>query len=110
MYKRFYGIPSLEENNISHGDYNSKYRTDENNTEIIEKVNLINGAIRNNNEIEFLYRKPGQDKSYQRRFKSYEIISVPHTHSNRETICVKGYCCERNAERVFALKEDEIFK
>jgi len=103
MCKRFYGI-QFEEANISHSEYNSKYNTDENYTIISKRLNLINDAIRNNNEIEFLYKKPDQSKYHQRRINPYEIISIPHTHSNGETICVKGYCFERNAERVFAIK------
>lgn len=35
----------------------------------------------------------------------YELVQIPHiTHPGEFTLCIKGYCYLRNAERRFALK------
>jgi hypothetical protein len=69
-----------------------------------ERVQVIEGAIADRRDIEFLYRKPTDSSKMKRRVTPHELIEMNHEHSDGMTLCLQGYCHSRHAIRVFALK------
>jgi len=81
-----------------------KYSSGDHKTAFSKRLSLINEAIRSGKEIEFLYKKP-EDKSFRKRtVKPSELKNAAHRDGINSTLCVRGYCYLRKAERVFALK------
>jgi len=77
-----------------------------NNTETAFSRRVINirYAIGNSKQIKFGYKKP-TDKEYRQRIVNpIELINIAHIRNSGSTLCVRGYCELRNAERTFALK------
>ena len=71
---------------------------------IQNKIEIINNAIYNNKYIEFYYKKKDDQEYMKRIIKPYYFKNVPHIHSSESTLCIKGLCFIRNADRTFALK------
>lgn len=64
----------------------------------------ISYAIENGKRIKFGYKKYSEKSYTQRTVQPYELINVEHQRDNGLTLCVRGYCELRKAERTFALK------
>ncbi|MBN8411129.1 WYL domain-containing protein [Halomonas litopenaei] len=61
-------------------------------------------AIDKNKKIQFGYRKT-TDKGYKQRIiRPVMLEKVDHDRDFGATLCVRGYCELRKAERIFALK------
>jgi len=69
-----------------------------------KRVSLIKKAIKENDKVEFYYRKPLDSKSQKRVVLPSELISIGHVHRSGQTLCMRGYCEVRSAERTFAIK------
>lgn len=69
-----------------------------------QRVQVIEGAISEGSDIEFLYRKPTDSASSKRRVTPLEIVEMEHERNEGRTLCLQGYCHKRKANRVFALK------
>jgi len=88
----------------NHGGRDFSGEFDNKETAFSKRVANIRYAIKNNNRIKFGYKKP-TDKGYkQRTVKPTELIDIVHVRDSGSTLCVRGYCELRNAERTFALK------
>lgn len=73
-------------------------------TAFSKRVANIRYAIKNGERIRFGYKKP-RDKSHkQRTVIPTELVNVDHVRDSGSTLCVRGHCELRKAERVFALK------
>jgi len=70
----------------------------------------IERAIKDGRTIRFLYKKPSDKYFKERTIFPKEIIEFNHTYQDGKTICVKGICDLRNAERNFALKRMKELK
>ena len=87
-----------------HGGRDFSGEFSHNETAFSKRVADINYAIKNRKKIKFVYRKP-TDKGYKQRIVHPEaLINVAHYHDSGSTLCVRGYCELRKAERTFALK------
>ena len=69
-----------------------------------EEVPVISSAIEQGRRIEFLYKKPKSTNYEIRTIKPIEFKNIPHTYGSRSTLCIKGFCEKRSANRNFALK------
>ena len=89
---------------MKHGgrDFSGEFSNSE--TAFSKRVANIRYAIKNGKRIKFGYKKP-RDKSHkQRTVIPTELVNVDHIRDSGSTLCVRGYCELRKAERVFALK------
>lgn len=69
------------------------------------KIDIINQAINKKIRIEFYYRKNNDQFPIKRIVKPYQFTKAFHKMNTGEfTLCVKGFCYLRKADRVFALK------
>ena len=78
-----------------------------------KKSNLqldIERAIKDGRKIKFLYKKPSDSYFKERTIFPKEITEFNHTYQDGKTICVKGICDLRKAERNFALKRMKELK
>lgn len=84
----------------------TKYKHVEDETESGYQTNVdrIRAAINESRRVEFLYRKPTDEHYKKRTVDPRSIISVDHEDGFGSTLCIKGYCHLRKAERVFAFK------
>ena len=73
-------------------------------TAFSKRVSNIRYAIENSNRINFGYKKPNEKSHKQRTIKPEELINLEHRRDSGSTLCVRGYCELRKAERTFALK------
>ncbi len=93
-------------NNLS----NSSNRHSENSHTYIEsdiysnEVSLITSAIKQRKMIEFLYQKSKTKSKETRRIKPIELNRISHSYGPDNTLCIKGLCEKRKANRNFALK------
>lgn len=88
----------------AHGgrDFSGEFKSSE--TAFSKRVSDIRYAINNGKRIQFSYKKP-TDKSYkQRTIRPAKLENVDHHRDTSATLCVRGYCELRKAERIFALK------
>lgn len=70
-----------------------------------KKIEIINYAITNKRKLIFLYKKKTDQVPIKRIITPYELVQIPHiSHPGEFTLCIRGYCYLRNAERKFALK------
>lgn len=63
----------------------------------------IRAAIDGGKRIEFLYRKPDEERFKKRVVRPVKLERISHQHASGFTLCVVGYCELRKAERKFAL-------
>jgi hypothetical protein len=83
-------------------DFSSQHEDHE--TAFSKRVSNIHHAIDHRKKIKFGYKKP-TDKGYkQRTVSSLKMENMDHYIDDGSTLCVRGYCELRKAERVFALK------
>lgn len=83
-------------------DFSGEFKSSE--TAFSKRIANIRYAIEKGKKIKFGYKKP-KDKSYkQRTVKPVELVNVDHIRDTGATLCVRGYCELRKAERTFALK------
>lgn len=73
-------------------------------TAFSKRVANIHYAINNDKRIKFGYKKPKDKRHKQRTVIPTELVNVDHIRNSGSTLCVRGYCELRKAERVFALK------
>ena len=83
-------------------DFYSEFAKHE--TAFSKRVANICYAIENGKRIKFGYRKPTEKSYKQRTVKPIELINVDHWRDNGSTLCARGYCELRKADRTFALK------
>lgn len=77
-----------------------KYRE----TAFSKRVTDIRLAIESGRRITFVYQKP-QDRGYRKRtIQPLELVKIDHIRDSGTTLCVRGICELRDAERNFALK------
>lgn len=69
-----------------------------------QRIQVIESAITDGKDVEFLYRKPSDASEKKRRVTPSELIQMNHEHDDGMTLCLQGYCHSRKATRVFALK------
>ena len=69
------------------------------------KVAMINEAIAKNRNIQFRYKKRKGTRYIQRTVSPYRLDRVQHNHQAGFTLCVKGHCHLRSADRTFALDD-----
>ena len=73
-------------------------------TAFSKRVANIRYAIENGKRIKFGYKKYNEKSYKQRTVKPYELINVDHQRDSGSTLCIRGYCELRKADRIFALK------
>ena len=73
-------------------------------TAFSKRVANIRFAISNGKRIKFGYRKPNEEGYKQRIIEPAELINLDHHRDEGSTLCVRGYCELRKADRTFALK------
>lgn len=83
---------------------------EENPPAIRERLIRINDAISNNQDVEFLYRKFEENHFKKRIITPYEIVNLNHRDGEGTTLCVRGFCKLRQAERTFAVKRMKALK
>ena len=69
-----------------------------------QRLRLIEKAIKTNQKITFLYRKPDEKKRHKRTIKPFKTESIAHRRDNNFTLCVRGFCDLRQSDRTFAIK------
>lgn len=77
---------------------------------IQERQLRINEAISKHKEIEFLYKKYDEEHFKKRVVVPYEIVTLEHRDGEGFSLCVRGYCKLRQAERVFSLRRMKALK
>lgn len=83
-------------------DFSGEFESRE--TAFSKRVSDIRYAINNGKKIQFGYRKP-TDKGYKKRtVHPARLENVDHHRDSGSTLCVRGHCELRKAERIFALK------
>ncbi len=80
------------------GEFNSSE------TAFSKRLANIRYAIDNGKRIKFSYMKYNEKSYKQRTVKPAELVNLDHHRDSGSTLCVRGYCELREAERVFALK------
>ena len=83
-------------------DFSGEFNRSE--TAFSKRVANIRYAIENGRQIKFGYKKPTDKGHKQRVVNPGELINIPHVRDSGSTLCVRGYCELRKAERTFALK------
>ena len=87
-----------------HGGRNFSGEFNNTETAFSKRVANIRYALENSRRIKFGYKKP-TDKGHKLRIvKPAELINIAHYRDSGSTLCVRGYCELRKAERTFALK------
>lgn len=71
---------------------------------IADRVQLLKNAIASECDVEFMYRKPTDTSHKKRHITPHALIEIDHEQGDERTLCLKGYCHMRRAERYFALK------
>lgn len=87
-----------------HGGRDFKYDDKPSNLVFSDRVEIIQQAISQGNDIEFQYRKPEESSFHKRKMKPIALKNYDHTTTDEITLCVEGYCYKRKSNRVFALK------
>lgn len=67
-------------------------------------IALVRKAINDSKNIEFMYCKPRETIFKKRVVRPSQILNVDHEYDFGSTICVRGYCYLRKADRTFAFK------
>lgn len=75
-----------------------------------DRIDVIRKAIFESRVIEFYYKKPTDASFIKRIVTPYEMLAIPHHDGINSTLCVRGYCSLREAERTFALKRMKKLK
>ncbi len=88
--------------------FNNEFNSKE--TAFSKRVENIEYAIKNGKRIKFGYKKPSDDKFIQRIVHPAALVKVKHNMDDGFTLCVKGYCELRKAERTFAIKRMKNLK
>jgi len=83
-------------------DFSGEFNITE--TAFSKRIANIRYAIENSKLIKFGYKKPTDKGHKQRIVKPAELINIAHVRDSGSTLCVRGYCELREAERTFALK------
>ena len=83
-------------------DFSGEFGSSE--TAFSKRVANIRYAVEHGKRIQFGYKKPNDTGHRQRTVKPVELVKMDHRRDNESTLCVRGYCELRKAERVFALK------
>jgi len=87
-----------------HGNRNISKNQIHNNTGFSQRIENIKYAIENGRKIKFDYKKTNEQKYKQRTVLPKELVTVMHHNDGEFTLCIRGFCELRKAERVFALK------
>lgn len=87
-----------------HGGRDFSGEFDPSETAFSKRAANIRYAINKGKRIKFGYRKSDEQTYKQRTIQPFELINLKHERNSGSTLCVRGYCELRKAERVFALK------
>ncbi len=87
-----------------HGGRDFSGEFSHNETAFSKRVADILYAINSGKRIKFGYRKSTDKGFKQRTVHPAMLVNVDHQHDSESTLCVRGYCELRKAERTFALK------
>jgi hypothetical protein len=87
-----------------HGVDSFSYLPSEERKACPEKILKIQQALQEGRKVEFLYKKPSDTIYIRRIVNPYELLQIKHRDEIGSTLCVRGFCYLRNAERTFALK------
>lgn len=74
------------------------------------RVKIINHSILSGLDIEFLYRKPSDERYSKRVITPDRLKRVAHESGDGFTLCVEGFCHKRQSQRIFALKRMKNLK
>ncbi len=80
-----------------HGGKEFTYKERVSKSSFVKKLDVIKDAIRNEQDIQFVYKKYGGETT-NRKIKPIELKKF-------NNLCVRGYCYMRNDERSFAIKK-----
>jgi len=83
-------------------DFSGEFNNSE--TAFSKRVANIRYALENSKRIKFSYKKPTDKGHKQRIVNPAKLINIAHVRDGGSTLCVRGYCELRKAERTFALK------
>lgn len=87
----------------SNRDLNQTYNKAE--TAFQRRLEEIHAAIKTQKKITFGYKKPTDSEYHQRVVRPpYKLDHIKHYKDDGATLCLRAYCENRRAERVFALK------
>ncbi len=89
---------------MEHGNRDFSGQFHHNETTFSKRLNNIRYAIEQNRRIEFLYKKPRESRYTIRTVAPIEIVNWAHEYDDGQTLCIRGYCELRKANRDFALK------
>lgn len=70
----------------------------------LKRLQKIENAIQNDIWITFDYKKLRAKKHTKRTIKPAKIVNLKHQRDSGATLCVRGFCELRKAERTFAIK------
>lgn len=87
-----------------HGGRDFSYEFNSTETAFSKRISAIRYAINNGKKIQFGYKKPTDNGYTQRTVHPIRLEKVNHHRDSGYTLCVRGYCELRKAERIFALK------
>jgi len=86
-----------------HGrDFTGEFTEEE--TAFSKRVADIRYAIDHEKYIDFGYRKPDEKGFTKRRVRPVDLVNLDHRRDHGSTLCVRGFCELRQADRIFALK------
>lgn len=71
---------------------------------IADRVQLLRNAIASGAKVEFMYKKPTDTSHQKRQVAPRSLVEIAHKHDAEKSLCLRGYCYLRCAERTFALK------
>ncbi len=100
--------------NITPGVTNNRrktiLRTYQYESDYSSETELVRKAINESMNIEFMYCKPSEKIFKKRVIKPSQILEIDHEYDFGSTLCVRGYCYLRKADRTFAFKRMQDLK
>jgi hypothetical protein len=87
-----------------HGGRNFLGEFNDSETAFSKRIANIQYALKHGKRIKFGYKKLNEKSHKQRTVRPTELVNINHHMDNGSTLCVRGYCELRKAERIFALK------
>jgi len=98
--------------NITRGVANNRriLRTYQYESDYSSETKLVRKAINESMNIEFMYCKPSEKIFKKRVIKPSQILEIDHEYDFASTLCVRGYCYLRKADRTFAFKRMQDLK
>ena len=86
------------------GDIFGNFTLSPSQSEFSDQVAEIQFAIKNDQKIQFDYKKPNAKTWRTRVIVPDRLLNIPNSRDSGQTLCVEGFCELRQATRVFALE------